>query len=521
MKHMKKLLSLVVALVMVMAMAMPAFAHSITITDADGSTEAHTYEAFQIFSGEYDATAQKLFNVDWGTGVAESGTFTFKEVTYDLAKKDDAAKLAEALSGTANEADDAKAFAQAIAAVLTGTKATVVSNENHQAIFTDLSDGYYFIKEAEDSLEAGTEDAYTRYILSVAGRDLTVTAKSSVPTVTKKVQDINDSEDTEAGDMQDSADYDIGDHVPFTLTGTMPGNIDEYKTYKYVFHDTLSTGLKYDDNAVVMIGDQDVTDAFTIEHTDGKLTIGCDDLKAIAGVTITPDTKVVVTYTATLDASAVTGGAGNDNKVNLEFSNDPNGDGDGSTGTTPDDTVVVFTFKVVINKVNENQRPLEGAAFTLQKKNADGVYEDIEGMVNVPALKTEDGSYTLNFTGIDDGDYKLIESTTPDGYNTMEDQYFSVIAEHDADSDDPKLTSLTVKYFDKEGNEITDPADQVLNFTTDTGDGSLTTDVVNRFGSLLPSTGGIGTTIFYVVGGLLAVGAGVLLITKKRMSREV
>ena len=220
-------------------------------------------------------------------------------------------------------------------------------------------------------------------------------------------------------------------------------------------------------------------------------------------------------YSSTLNDQAVLGSTGNPNTMHVTYSNNPNDEQGGENGKTPDDTVIVFTYKVVANKVTKNPDydpevegseqyiPLKGAGFTLYKKNASGKY------VAVGSEVKGDEMTTFEWKGLDDGDYKISETTTPAGYNTIADIEFTITAEHDVLSDNPALTSLS-------GNATTGE----LTFTSDTTEGYLSADVINNAGSTLPETGGIGTTIFYVLGSVLLVGAAILLITKKRMSAE-
>lgn len=339
--------------------------------------------------------------------------------------------------------------------------------------------------------------------------DASVEIKSDVPTVVKKVKDANDSTGT-TSDWQDSADYDIGDDVPYQITGSMPNNIADYTTYKYTFTDTMSKGLTYTANtAKIMIGITDVTSSFTENVTntkDGSTTVTwtCKNLKGINGVTLDANTKVVVTYSAKLNEKAVIGSAGNPNEVDLTYSNNPNKGGKDETGRTPKDKNIVFTYKTIVNKVDPEQKPLKGAAFTLQKKikKTDGTteYQDVKTI-------TAGDTTTFEFTGLDDGDYKLTETTTPAGYNTITPVEFTISAEHDTDSADPKLTSLS-------GNVTTGEA----TFTADKDAGSLTTDIVNKKGSTLPTTGGRGTTMIYIIGAALVVLAGVVLAMRKKTS---
>ena len=200
--------------------------------------------------------------------------------------------------------------------------------------------------------------------------------------------------------------------------------------------------------------------------------------------------------------------------MHLEFSNNPNDAQGGETGTTPDDKVIVFTYKTVINKVAKNSdgefEPLDGAEFTLEKKVKDSDAKDGYKWVSIAAVKNTEGT-TFTFNGLDDGTYRLTETDTPSGYNTIEPIVFTITAKHEVLADDPKLTSMSV-----DGTDV---------FTVDidsgktTPAGSLTADIENKKGTILPSTGGIGTTVFYVTGAILMLGAGVLLVSRKRVSK--
>ena len=199
------------------------------------------------------------------------------------------------------------------------------------------------------------------------------------------------------------------------------------------------------------------------------------------------------------------------NKAKLEFSNNPNeehsGSGKPKTGETPWDNVIVFTYQVVVNKVKaDNTTPLTGAEFTLEKLLKDGTKKRV-------AVETNTEGTIFTFKGLDDGDYILTETKTPATYNTIEPIEFTVTAEHNVawntEARTDILTSLT-------GNA----ASGTVTFTASADKSELTTNVVNQSGATLPGTGGIGTTIFYVIGGLLMAAAAVLLITKKRMNSD-
>lgn len=265
----------------------------------------------------------------------------------------------------------------------------------------------------------------------------------------------------------------------------------------------MSAGLTFKEITKVTADGTTLTkDQYQVTTTekDGKtvLSIVITDVKAVADIT-QDENKVVVEYNATLNENAVIGSAGNTNDVELTYSNNPNATGDGTTkpadtGKTPKDTVKVFTYQTIINKVDQDGKALSGAEFTLVKKNKDGSTK------NVDVVKNAEGK-SFTFKGLDAGNYVLEETKTPDGYNTIKAIEFTIDADYDKEADDPQLTKLS----------------GVAKFDANKADGSLKADIVNRKGSLLPSTGGMGTTILYVIGSILVLVAAILLITKKRM----
>ena len=507
MKHIKKLASLLLVLVMVFALATTAFAeetaYSITINN---SAKDHTYEAYQIFTGDLSGTT--LSNIVWGSGVSEAGQTALG----------DAAAKAETLKTEA----DAKAFAKAVAPYLTTAAGSANTVTDGKYVISGLAAGYYLVKDQDGSL-TDDNDSYTEYIIQVVD-NVTATPKSDVPKVQKKVKDINDSTDTTKTDWQDSADYDIGDSIPFQLKATLADNVSSYTTYKVVFHDTLSKGLTYNNDAKVYIGGTE-TNGFTVTATvnaDGTttLTVSCDDVKALGAGN---SSVITVDYTAKLNENAVLGSAGNPNEVYLEYSNNPNKseNGNNETGETPKDVVIVFTYKTIINKVDSENAPLTGAAFKLEKliKGKDGAAGT---WTTVKEFTVDETTTSFTFSGLDDGQYKLTETKTPAGYNTIDPIYFVIEATHDVTADAPTLKTLNAYLTDANGNKQTEMKDgESVNIdlgTVDLTAGSITTTVVNKSGAQLPETGGIGTTIFYVLGGVLVLAAVVLLVTKKRMS---
>lgn len=501
---MKKAINALVAVFATVAMAVAGFvgAGSALADEAantiTGPSNGHTYEAYQIFTG--DLTNGKLSNIKWGSATEKNGTAVTDEelkAITDLASK--------------TENNNAQTTANSIAQYLkTGALPTAtITDDNASA---QVPAGYYLIKDKAGTIPDG--QAATTYIVTVAG-NVTIQPKSDVPSFEKKLKDKNDTEGTTT-DWQDSADYDFGDEVPFKLEGTVASNYADYTKYYFAFHDVEETGLTFNKDSVkVYVDDTEITTGYQLV-TDG-LTDGCTfevkfaDLKTIGAVKA--GSKIRVEYTSTLNENANLGQQGNVNKAKLQFSNNPNDSQNGEngpTGNTPWDNVIVFTYKVVVNKVNKDQQPLEGAAFKLEKKQSNGTYQTVKDFASDVTDSNKPTSF--EFKGLDDGEYKLSETKTPAGYNTIQPITFTVTADHtliwNGENRDTVLTKLSGS---KDSGEIT--------FTPDASAGSLTANVVNKPGSSLPETGGMGTIVLYVAGAALVVAAGAYFTLKKKYTR--
>ncbi len=494
MKLFKKFASFVLAFAMIMAIAMPSVVKaagngSITIT---GANAGHTFEAYQIFAG--DVSGSTLSNLKWGSGVNAEGQIALGD--------------AKAKAKSLNDSSAAKTFAYEVSKYLATASGTSVAEGKNYKI-NNLTPGYYLVKDRDGSVSG--QDSYTKFILEVVGNDVSAKVKSSVPTSEKKVMDANDTEGTKA-EWQDSADYDIGDAVPFQLTGTVAQDYNDYKgAYQLVFHDTLSNGLTFNASSVkVYVNDSDTpvaTNQYTITYpaTDNhSFDVTIHDVKSLG----TDVSKVRVEYTATLNENAIIGSLGNPNKMYMEFSNNPNNEQGGDKGQTPEDKVIVFTYKIVINKIDSRRIPLAGAAFKLEKVLTNGEKKLVKEYT-IGADENDPEKTKFEFTGLDDGQYILTETVAPEGYNTMDPITFNVIASHDTESADPKLTDLN-------GN----PVNGEIEFTVNKDKGTLTAAVVNYQGDELPSTGGMGTTILYAAGVILILAAGVFLVMQKKAENK-
>ena len=490
MKHLRKIMALVLSLAMVLAMSITAFATEGTTTTTPGTftitapAGEHQYEIYQIFTG--DLSNGTLSNIKWGAnGTGTQGT------AVDQGTLDALTAL-----NTTETTDTAKLATISTYVNLTSPLVTIGGKDGETVNHTsyEAAAGYYLIKDKDTTVSGN--DSYTKYLVKVVG-DLTIEPKSAVPSFEKKIKDTNDTTGETTG-WQDSADYDIGDEIPYQLTATM-GDLSSYKTYYVKFHDTM-THLTFKEITTVKVGETVLRENQYTANWDAaskKLTVAIDNVKAYGAA---KGTNVVVEYKATLDEDAVIGSAGNPNTAYLEYSNNPNNAGAGETGKTPEDKNIVFTYKTVVNKVDQDGKSLEGARFELFKEvNGEWISK---GTPEAKANVEDNKNNVFEWSGLDDGKYKLVETVTPNEYNTIQPIEFTISAKHEAAADDPKLISLA-------GGD---------KFTGNVSNGTLTTAIENKLGSTLPETGGIGTTVFYVVGVILMLGAGVLLVTKKRMS---
>lgn len=538
MKNMKKCFSILLALVMVFALAATAMAADGDSTEGETPTtptvqlseaieasqkgtatitapdDDHKYYIYQIFAGDMatDANNQSvLSNVVWGINCA-SGYTAGDDVDESVLT------AIKAVSGT----DKAKAEA---------IKAYVNTEGNPVAVITkngtaNVPTGYYMIV---DKGPAGDKEEISINMVKLIN-DLKIVPKAGTTTSEKKVDDKNDSDNKEdAEDWKDSADYDIGDDVPFKLTATITDRYADYTKYQLTFHDKEDAGLTFDSSSVVVkvdgttitTGYQVITDKSAL--TDGDtFEVKFADLKNIsevhAGSTIT------VEYKSKLNNNAVIGSDGNKNTMHITYSNNPYNTEGGEEGETPDDTVIVFTYKTVISKVDQDGKSLDGAAFKLEKlikapKAADGEEQqkDTWKTVKEYTIKDDGEIHEFSFTGLDDGVYRLTETVTPDGYNSIDPITFTITATHN-DGDSPSFGSLSGKEdLPADAKEGTIP----LTFTVDaTDNNALDATVKNQAGSTLPETGGMGTTILYIAGGVLVAAAAVMLIVKRRMAME-
>lgn len=497
------MLALLAAFALVLAMAVPAWAdeakYTITIKNSVG-----TYEAYQIFKG--DLAGNVLSNIEWGTGVTADGRAAFPGMT--------AAEVAKTLD---NETA-AKAFATKISGYL-----DKAAGEDKTEI-TGLSAGYYLIKNK--SVNDGSE-AYTDFILQVVN-NVEITPKGQKPTLEKQIKH-NDGEWGVVGDNQ------IGDTVEFRTITTVPITTG-YTEYVYAIYDEMSAGLTSNVTATsgitIKINDGEELDSsyytVTVDPEDAnKFSVKVNILKAIKDGKIEAGNSLYTYYTGVLNKDAQVYDEGKQqNKAFLLYSNNPH---DNTTsGKTPYEIVYDWTFKMNVQKIDgaDADKQLEDAKFVLSKNGAvdlgaideNGTPAKTENLIKL-VFDSENKTYrvatasdanttyvmtagNITIKGLDDAvDYYLYETKAPAGYNRLtEPVKFKINATYDETGD--SCTAVSTKVGDK---------------AAVTG---LKVSVENNAGTTLPSTGGMGTTVFYVVGGGLMAVAVVLLVTKKRMENK-
>lgn len=558
---MNKVLKGLVAVAATAAMAVAGFAGASTAMAVDGNTvnvtvpgagsklNGHAYTAYQILSGTQAKSGGALGDAKWGTGIDGDAFLTALKADSTIGKYfadvTNGKGFAEALSNSTNFPADG-ANTRLVAKIAMKNKAgsgTALTSGGT----TELATGYYVIV---DSTAAG-QAVYNPAVLAITS-DITITDKTDVPTLEKKVQENKKdaTDDTAYGSkFNDVADYNIGDDVPFHLIGSVP-DMSQYETYTYKFTDTFDKGFDAVDTSNVKVylsndkkldlegesKDTDITSYFSgtsgsIQYTPATeaqgetagtkatLTVSTKDLKKAATYSKEQPQYVIVSYTAKLNANAKIGLPGNVNEAYLTYSNKPDqsGTGNNNTNDTPHDKVIVFTYGLDVTKVDskDGNTKLKDAEFKL--KNSDNKWATItDGKVTGWTTTENDGSVlksdvegNFKVTGLDDGTYTLVETKAPAGYNLPADG-FSVTLKATTANDqtwdgtaNTALTDLAVKVDQTNGTG-----------NVDTGLGAIT--IKNTQGSSLPSTGGMGTVLLYVAGIAVFVLAGATLVMALR-----
>lgn len=540
MKTVKRALALVLALTLLLAMNATVFAaddtYTITIS-GDNVVAGHTYEAYQIFKGDLAEKDSKtiLSNITWGNGITEAG----KTALGNAAEK----------AETLKTADDAAAFAKAVALYLQNPTTSVDGTGKYT--ISGLKAGYYLVKDTQ----APADDFYSAYIMEVVS-NVEAEPKGDKPTVDKNIKD--DGETTKVNEAS------IGDTINYEVTSKVP-DMTGYTKYFFVLNDTMSKGLTFNNDVAVTIGGTTLgANKYTVAYNTDTTGITTIEIVIKNFINYTKGDAILVTYSATLNQDAsLDPVAGNPNKVQLTYSNNPNVDGNGDpqnpdkpgegapTDKTPESETKTYVTGIKLTKVDgaDHNKMLTGAKFKIEgngvkvvlvnkevyEETSDGTYymlktgtytetapidetassydstttkykkvtavtkDTVNTKVNATGYVDEKG--VLTFEGLGEGTYTIKEIVAPNGYNLLKAPI--------------KVEIKANATFAKCEWTVTADGKPV------TADNNLYAFLIeNKSGAELPSTGGIGTTVFYVLGGLLVVCAGVLLITKRRMNKN-
>ena len=473
MKTAKKLASLLLVVVMVFAMATTAFAAEDKGTIiVDNPVANQTYTAYKIFDVTYSGSNYSYTiktTSEWYSTVKAYAETEGSGLTLTGVAGDDTTFVVSTSTGFS-----AAAFANALKAAVSGKTGITLTADGTTVKATNLDLGYYFVASTNGAL-----------------CNLTTTN----PSVT-----IHDKNDIPFNKVDDKESVDVGEIVTYTITGKVP-DYTGFTTYTYLVTDTMSEGLTFHKNVKVTVGGTDVTSDCTItydkDNNANKFTVSIPVLNN----KYTIGAEIEITYTAVVNENAVA--KIENNAATLTYSNDPIDTS--KTTTTPEDKETVYSAKVVINKYvkGSNTEKLAGAEFVLYKEvKTDGsdtttkyYYKWNETDKKVEwttdkaqaTVKTTNDEGAASFYGLKDGTYYLEEIKAPAGYNLLKDPVQVTV--NGANATTANLSSLTV-----------------------------TGNVENSSGAELPETGGMGTTIFYVLGSVLILAAVVLLVTRKRMS---
>lgn len=565
MKNLKRMLAIMLTCIMALTLGVVtginAFAddpatYKITITPQD--EEDHSYDAYQIFAG--DLSDNILSNIVWGSGVKEEGLTaalaasdafgTTNPFASVKSAEDVADVLADANTNYTTAEKDAllDTFCQFLAEggflADTATASTGEAESDGTYVLSNLAAGYYLIDDTTDV--AGTDSSKSRFMVEIV-KNVEVTAKTTLPTLDKKINE-------GTGVSQNTAS--IGDDVPFILTSKVP-DMTGYEKYFFIVNDTLCSGLTFNDDVIITIGGKAIED-YTVSESNGEIKIVFNDFIQYLDQ---KDAAIEITYSAKVNEGADTTDAGNPNTASLTYSNNPNvtpkgdnepdDDDDDVIGETPDAKTITYVTNVQINKIDEAGKPLKGASFKLTG-TAKFAHETTEGLYIPDAAGTyyllKDGKFTttaptdatkakyastttkykfitdsdkikeakaivltatsdddgiVSFPGLGEGEYTITETAAPNGYNKLKD--------------DITLT-ITATLSDTDGCEWSASVTPTAKVSVDNDTTLIEFDVENHQGTTLPTTGGIGTKLFYILGSLLVIGSAVVFVTKKRMA---
>lgn len=517
-----------------------------TTGNVSAVSSAKAYRIFALTLDKYDVDAQTYGSYSYT--VDDTCVLTKEQLlAYKPTPQAEAFTSVNELVTSIKTDADARAFGDWIYTTyktqLEGASKGVYTADTNGVIDTETA-GYYLVYGVGINSK-GEEDKNTvvsQVMLDSTDKTAELILKLDAPSLDKEIKHNELNTWGKVGDNQ------IGDQVEFRISTTVPslaGYTDQGEKYKYVIHDTLDAGLTYTEGSLKIYTNAGLTEALDTKyyevvaekaHDACTFEVSVDVSAAVADKAITENSTIYTYYTAELNSNALvaTGESDstnhNDNIAYLEYSNNPyaTDDGNQDTGETPEVEVYDWTFYEDITKVagKIGGTKLDGAEFSVYAvnpvgntdakplefiNNGDGTYTlksskaDVTGKTVTSTIVSK-ADAAIKLKGLDDAvTYYLQETKEPEGYTLLST---------------PVSFKITAGYL-PDGADAAETPSTLQTLTDDnTTDGANNLDVINKAGSALPSTGGIGTTLFYVGGGVLVAGAGVLLITKKRAKKD-
>lgn len=531
-----------------MASAQPqpgGYGNKITITNPQ--KENLTYSAYQVFKGDIDTLNNKvvLSNPEWGDGVNSAALLTALKgltigTTQPFASCATAKDVVEVISPMTNDSEAMQKIAEVIFNNVSTTKETSTQNATNPEVYTInvVDKGYYLVVD-ENALAVATGRTSKYALVLVSDATATIAVKTEVPSGEKKVKENQaDNYTGTPAEVQkygegfnDVADYNIGDTVPFELLSAVP-NMSGLKSYYYELVDRMDPAFTFNSDVEVYIGTTKLTagtdytlvppSTSTDPNAKPTFSVVFSDLKKLC------DTKgfnagdvIKVTFSAVLNEKAKIGAEGNKNEFKIRYGNTPSDIKD----ETPWDDTIVLSYKLDVTKYDGDDPTikLDGAEFKFYRMNGtakeylvleNGKVKTWTDDESAASVLVSDAKGEFSITGLDEGVYYLVETKAPTGYNLLTDPVKVTIFADTNNGHDGTANALT-------GTQVLVGDQTTTNLpkhTPNYPEGHEAIDIANQSGVVLPSTGGMGTKMFYMIGGVLLVGASVLLVSRKRMN---